>query len=32
MEHMGKLMAEVKTYDQRIYETRIEGNAIKIKI
>ncbi|HYW00012.1 MAG TPA: Rieske 2Fe-2S domain-containing protein [Candidatus Acidoferrum sp.] len=31
MEHMGKLMAEVKTYDQRVYETRIEGNIIKIK-
>ena len=32
LEHAGQLMAHIKTYDQEIYETKIEGDSIKIKI
>jgi nitrite reductase/ring-hydroxylating ferredoxin subunit len=32
LEHAGQLMAHIKTYDQEIYETIIEGDSIKIKI
>ena len=31
-EHVGQLMAHIKTYDQRTYETTMEGDRIKIKI
>jgi nitrite reductase/ring-hydroxylating ferredoxin subunit len=32
LEHAGQLMAHIKTYDQELYETKIEGDNIKIKI
>jgi nitrite reductase/ring-hydroxylating ferredoxin subunit len=32
LEHAGQLMAHIKTYDQEMYETKIEGETIKIKI
>ena len=32
LEHAGQLMAHIKTYDQEIYETKIEGDSVKIKI
>lgn len=32
LEHAGQLMAHIKTYDQEVYETKIEGDSIKIKI
>ena len=32
LEHAGQLMAHIKTYDQEVYETKIEGDTIKIKI
>jgi nitrite reductase/ring-hydroxylating ferredoxin subunit len=32
LEHAGQLMAHIKTYDQEVYETIIEGDNIKIKI
>ena len=32
LEHAGQLMAHIKTYDQEIYEIKIEGDTIKIKI
>jgi nitrite reductase/ring-hydroxylating ferredoxin subunit len=32
LEHAGQLMAHIKTYDQELYETKIEGDTIKIKI
>ena len=32
LEHAGQLMVHIKTYDQEIYETKIEGDTIKIKI
>jgi nitrite reductase/ring-hydroxylating ferredoxin subunit len=32
MEYAGQLMAHIKTYDQEIYEIKIEGDSIKIKI
>lgn len=31
-ENVGQLMARIKTYDQMTYETRLEGDKIKIKI
>ena len=31
-ESMGQLMAHIKTYDQTIYETRIDGDRLKIKV
>ena len=31
-EHIMKLMAHIKTYDQLTYETRIDGDRIKIRI
>jgi hypothetical protein len=32
LEHAGQLMDHIKTYDQEIYETKIEGDSVKIKI
>jgi nitrite reductase/ring-hydroxylating ferredoxin subunit len=32
LEHAGQLMAHIKTYDQTTYETRVEGDSIKIRI
>ena len=32
MEYAGQLMADIKTYDQEIYEIKIEGDSIKIKV
>jgi nitrite reductase/ring-hydroxylating ferredoxin subunit len=31
-ENAGQLMAPIKTYDQTTYETRLDGDRIKIKI
>ena len=31
-ENVGQLMAHIKTYDQTTYETRLDGDKIKIKI
>ena len=31
-EHVMKLMAHIKTYDQLTYEIRIDGDSIKIRI
>jgi nitrite reductase/ring-hydroxylating ferredoxin subunit len=31
-ENIGQLMSRIKTYDQTIYETRIDGDIIKIKL
>jgi nitrite reductase/ring-hydroxylating ferredoxin subunit len=31
-ENVGQLMAHIKTYDQTTYETRLDGDRIKIKI
>jgi nitrite reductase/ring-hydroxylating ferredoxin subunit len=30
-ENVGQLMSHIKTYDQTTYETRIDGDSIKIK-
>ncbi|MFZ0697333.1 MAG: Rieske 2Fe-2S domain-containing protein [Nitrososphaeraceae archaeon] len=30
-EYVGQLMAHIKTYDQNIYETIIDGESVKIK-
>jgi nitrite reductase/ring-hydroxylating ferredoxin subunit len=32
MEYAGQLMAHIKTYDQEIYQIKIEGDIIKMKI
>jgi nitrite reductase/ring-hydroxylating ferredoxin subunit len=31
-ENVGQLMAHIKTYDQIVYETRIDEDSIKIKL
>jgi nitrite reductase/ring-hydroxylating ferredoxin subunit len=31
-ENVGQLMAHIKTYDQISYETRIDGDTVKIKL
>jgi hypothetical protein len=30
-ENVGQLMSHIKAYDQTTYETRIDGDSIKIK-
>jgi nitrite reductase/ring-hydroxylating ferredoxin subunit len=32
LEHAGQLISHIKTYDQEVYETRVEGDTIKVKI
>src|SRR5918992_4560642 len=32
LEHAGQLMSLIKTYDQKTYETLLEGDSIKIKL
>jgi nitrite reductase/ring-hydroxylating ferredoxin subunit len=31
-ENIGQLMARIKTYDQTTYETKVEGDSVKIKL
>ena len=31
-ENVGQLMAHIKTYDQMAYETKIDGDTVKIKL
>jgi len=31
IEHSAKIMAEIKTYDQRTYELTVDGKSIKLK-
>ncbi len=31
-ENVGRLMAHIKTYDQITYETKVDGDSIKIKL
>jgi nitrite reductase/ring-hydroxylating ferredoxin subunit len=31
-ENVGQLMAHIKTYDQTTYETRVDGDSVKIRI
>ena len=32
IEHSAKIMAEIKTYDQRTYQVSVDGKRIKLKI
>ena len=32
IEHSAKIMAEIKTYDQRTYELSVDGKSIKLKM
>jgi hypothetical protein len=32
LEDAGQLISHIKTYDQEVYETRVEGNLVKVKI
>jgi nitrite reductase/ring-hydroxylating ferredoxin subunit len=32
MEYAGQLMSHIKTYDQQTYETKVDGDLIKIKV
>jgi nitrite reductase/ring-hydroxylating ferredoxin subunit len=31
-ENVGQLMSRIKTYDQAVYQTKIDGDSIKIRI
>lgn len=32
LEYAGQLMSHIKTYDQKTYETLVEGDSIKVKL
>ena len=32
MEYVGQLMSHIRTYDQQAYETKVDGDLIKIKV
>ena len=32
MQHAGRLMSRIKTYEQKKFEVKIEGNSVKVKI
>jgi nitrite reductase/ring-hydroxylating ferredoxin subunit len=32
MEYAGRLLSQIKTYDQETYEVKVEGNSIKLKL
>jgi nitrite reductase/ring-hydroxylating ferredoxin subunit len=32
MEYAGRLLSRIKTYDQQIYEVKVEDNRIKVKL
>jgi nitrite reductase/ring-hydroxylating ferredoxin subunit len=32
LEYVGQLMSHIKTYDQKTYETLVEGESIKVKL
>ena len=32
LEHAGQLMSHIKTYDQPVYEVKVEGTKVKVKI
>jgi nitrite reductase/ring-hydroxylating ferredoxin subunit len=32
LEYAGQIMSRVKTYDQKVYDTQIEGDSIRIKL
>jgi nitrite reductase/ring-hydroxylating ferredoxin subunit len=32
MQYAGQFMSRIKTYDQKKYEAKVEGNSIKVKI
>jgi nitrite reductase/ring-hydroxylating ferredoxin subunit len=32
IEHSAKILAEIKTYDQRSYEVSVDGKSIKLKV
>jgi nitrite reductase/ring-hydroxylating ferredoxin subunit len=32
LEHAGQLMSRIKTYDQEVYEVKVEGDSIRVKL
>ena len=32
LEHAGQLMSHIKTYDQEVYEVKVEGDSIRVRI
>jgi 3-phenylpropionate/trans-cinnamate dioxygenase ferredoxin subunit len=32
IQHVGQILSRIKTYDQKIYEVKVEGNSIKVRI
>jgi nitrite reductase/ring-hydroxylating ferredoxin subunit len=32
LEYAGQIMSHVKTYDQKVYDTKVEGDSIRVKL
>jgi nitrite reductase/ring-hydroxylating ferredoxin subunit len=32
MEYVGRLLSQIKTYDQEVYEVKVEGSSIKLRL
>lgn len=32
MEYAGRLLSQIKTYDQEVYEVKVEGSSIKLRV
>ncbi|HZA68684.1 MAG TPA: non-heme iron oxygenase ferredoxin subunit [Nitrososphaeraceae archaeon] len=32
MQHAGQILSRIRTYDQKKYEVKIEGNSVKVKV
>jgi nitrite reductase/ring-hydroxylating ferredoxin subunit len=32
MEYAGRLLSQIKTYDQGVYEVKVEGSSIKLRL
>ena len=32
MQHAGQILSRIRTYDQKTYEVKIEGNSVKVKV
>jgi nitrite reductase/ring-hydroxylating ferredoxin subunit len=32
MEYAGRLLSQIKTYDQEVYEVKVEGSSIKLRL
>jgi 3-phenylpropionate/trans-cinnamate dioxygenase ferredoxin subunit len=32
MQYAGQILSRIKTYDQKTYEVKVEGNSVKVKV